>query len=667
MFHNLKYLFRHAVLLLVVLLFMRSCFAVAFVPLEVVGSHLSVFPHLLFNVLRFDVQVVCYVLLLPTVLTLVFAVLRKSWADRVLSRFRSIYFSIVSAFILVISGIDLGFYANFNSHINLTFFDFFNEGPLSLLQTIWEEYHCVYEAIAFLIVLLPVLWCIRRIERGSVSAGRSAVLSASPAPSAGPSVRRRICLSSVLLLYIAFLVIGLRGSVWRFPLQIEDTFVSDQKTLNDLVPNAVYMLKKAYKEKKDAFRMENTADLLQQFRFKSLQEALDVYTGGKVKMERNDTLAALQHALFAEADDTMRLPQPNVVIIYSESWSNYLFHLQRKDAEMYFHLRRHFHDDLLFRNFQSVQNGTVASLENLYVSTPYPRFFASAYRFRLLPTSIALPFKASRYTTMFMSGMDAAWENCAEALVHQHFDAVYDKFHILKDYPRATYNSIGVYDEYLFQALLGQLEKPSAKRRMIAVMTTTNHPPFEFPRNLKLPPLPESVYHDKCFAEHNRKVLDKYLTGFRYYNKVLGEFLDRFKASAAAKNTILVITGDHNVRSILDYDVVDRRYEHSVPLYLYLPPYLRKAAYRRLTCRWGSHDDIVPTLAPFAFRHTKYFKMGRNLLDTSAPDSIYFSANVEQLEAAPAYRRQAERRTDARNLLRLVYFGKVLKRAGKGD
>ena len=99
---------------------------------------------------------------------------------------------------------------------------------------------------------------------------------------------------------------------------------------------------------------------------------------------------------------------------------------------------------------------------------------------------------------------------------------------------------------------------------MIAVMTTTNHPPFEFPKDLKLPPLPESFYAKKCFAEHNRKVLDKYLTGFRYYNKVLNEFLNRFKASAAAKNTILIITGDHNVRSILDYTQVDKRWERSV-------------------------------------------------------------------------------------------------------
>ena len=653
MYKNLKYLIKYSAIILVILLLVRICFAVAFVPMSVISSNLAVFPRLLFNLLRFDVQVICYVLLLPTVLTFIFAVLRKPWTDHVLSRFRLIYFSIVSVLLLIISGIDMGFYANFNSHINLTFFDFFNEGPMSLIQTVWEEYHCVYEAIAFLLITLPVLLLIRKIELSNLSSRRSVQSSYGRESSR----RNSINLLLIILLYIVFLAIGLRGSVWRFPLQIEDTFVSNQKTLNDLVPNAVYMLKKAYKEKRNAFKVENTSDLLKQYKFKSLQEALDIYTGGKVRMVKNDTLTALQHALFARVGDSLKQRQPNIVIIYSESWSNYLFNLQQKDAEMYFGLERHFKEDLLFRNFQSVQNGTINSLENLFVSTPFPHFFTSSYRFNTLPTSIALPFKASNYTTMFMSGMDAAWENCAEALPHQQFDAVYDKFFLLKDYPHATYNSIGVYDEYLFQALLDKLNKPSKKRQMITVMTTTNHPPFEFPKDLKLPPLPDSFYGKKCFAEHNRKVLDKYLTGFRYYNKALNDFLNRFKASAAAKNTILVITGDHNVRVILNHDVIDKRYEHSVPLYVYLPPYLRKEAYSKLTNRWGSHDDILATLAPFAFRNTKYFKMGKNLLDTSVSDSTYYSANVDQIEAIPTYQKKAERLTAARNLLRQVYFG----------
>ncbi len=100
--------------------------------------------------------------------------------------------------------------------------------------------------------------------------------------------------------------------------------------------------------------------------------------------------------------------------------------------------------------------------------------------------------------------------------------------------------------------------------------------------------------------------------------------------------------------------------KYSVHLYVYLPPYLRKEAYNKLTSRWGSHDDILAMLAPFAFRNTKYFKMGKNLLDTSVSDSTYFSVNIDQIEAIPTYQKKAERLTDARNLLRLVYFTKVL-------
>lgn len=643
MYNDLKLLFKHATIILVILLFVRCCFAVAFVPLGIFADHPGILPLFFFNILRFDVQIICYILLLPTTLTLIVTAVRKPWTARFLSKFRRIYFSVIDVLVLMIGGIDLGFYANFNSHINLTFFDFFNEGPISLLQTIWEEYHCVYEGLAFLLIVTPLLWTIHRIEK--------------PLYCAVTTKRKTI---TVWILFIVGLTIGLRGSIWRFPLQIEDTFVSDNKLINDLVTNGIYMLKKAFKEKKNAFKLKDTTQLLQEYRFTSLQEVLDIYTDGKVKLLNNDTLTALKQALFASVPDTLHGPQPNIVIIYSESWSDYLLDLQDKNTEMCFTLQRHLTEDLLFRNFQSVQNGTVAALENLFVATPYPRFFASAYRFRLMPTSMALPFRASGYTTTFMSGMDTAWENCAEALLHQHFQHIYDKFNLLKDYPSATYNSIGIYDEYLFTALLDQLNKSTKQPMMLALMTTTNHPPFEFLSNLRLPALPTSVYKKKCFAEHNQEVLQKYLTGFRYFNKTLGEFLDKFKASKAAQNTILIVTGDHNVRSILDYNIVEKRYKHAVPLYIYLPPALRNPVYKRLTNHWGSHDDILPTLAPFAFRNTTYFKMGKNLLDTMAPDSIYFSANVEQMEAQPNGLRRAIRKTKARNLLREVYFNSIL-------
>ena len=643
---KLTEILKHTLVIVSIFFIVRLLFAVCFVPFTTFEVYAKSLPFAAFNALRFDLQVAAYVAILPFLVILVCLFVHNRSVAGWLLRFISTYYVVLEIVLLILALVDIGFYSNFHSHINITFFDFFNENPLSLLQTIWEEYHVILYLSAVGLASFGIYILARKIAKGTLNCENKQESLA---------VNRKTIV--LIVLFLVAEVVCLRGSVWRFPLQVEDSFVSSSKQINDLVPNAAYMLKKAVKEKKNAFAFRSIESLLSEYKFKSLQEAINVYTNSDTIRLQGDTLAALRTALFRTVPDTMKHKQPNVLIIYEESWSNYLMNLDSRRCDMLFGMRRHLKEDLLFRNFQSVGNGTIASIENIVSSVPFPRFFSSPYRFHCLPSSVALPFNESGYTTEFISGMDVAWENCAEALVHQQFDAIYDKFSLLKDYPHATYNSIGVYDEYLFKALLDRLEKPSKKRQMIAVMTTTNHPPFEFPKDLKLPPLPESFYGKKCFAEHNRKVLDKYLTGFRYYNKVLNEFLNRFKASAAAKNTILIITGDHNVRSILDYDAVDKRYEHSVPLYIYLPTYLRKEAYNKLTNRWGSHDDILATLAPFAFHDTKYFKMGHNLLDTSVPDSTYYSANVDQIESVPTYRKEAERLTAARNLLRQVYFG----------
>jgi len=129
---------------------------------------------------------------------------------------RKVYYAIVNILILALSGIDLGFFSNFNSHINLTFFDFFNEGPMSLIQAIWEEYHCVYEGLAFLFLSLLILYVIRRIESDKVLARQTNCSLGGRKTSRCQLIK----LSVIILLYIAFVVIGMRGSVWRFPLQI---------------------------------------------------------------------------------------------------------------------------------------------------------------------------------------------------------------------------------------------------------------------------------------------------------------------------------------------------------------------------------------------------------------------------------------------------------------
>ena len=642
---KLTEILKHTLVIVSIFFIVRLLFAVCFVPFTTFEVYAKSLPFAAFNALRFDLQVAAYVAILPFLVILVCLFVRNRSVAGWLSRFISTYYVVLEIVLLILALVDIGFYSNFHSHINITFFDFFNENPLSLLQTIWEEYHVILYLSAVCLASFVIYILAQNIAKGTLNCENK---------QASLVVNRKTI--ALVVLFLVAEVVCLRGSVWRFPLQVEDSFVSSSKQINDLVPNAAYMLKKAMKEKKNAFAFRSIGSLLSEYKFKSLQEAINVYTNSDTIRLQGDTLAALRTALFRTVPDTMTHKQPNVLIIYEESWSNYLMNLDSPRCDMLLGMRRHLKEDLLFRNFQSVGNGTIASIENIVSSVPFPRFFSSPYRFHCLPSSVALPFNESGYTTEFISGMDVAWENCAEALKYQHFTKVTGKFTLKEQHPEYEYNSIGVFDHYLFRSIQERLDQHTAKPQMLLCMTTTNHPPFEFPKDVQLKAVPDDYYNNECFAEKSHEVLQKYITGFRYANKTLGDFLDKFKQSKAAENTIVIISGDHNVRSILDYTQVDKRWERSVPLYIYLPPYLRKESNRRMTNRWGSHDDILATLAPFAFRNTKYMCLGNNLLKEGVADSTYYSANVEQLLACPAYQAQAQRIVSARNLLRIVFF-----------
>lgn len=637
---RLQILVAYAAVILLILACSRAIFTFIFVPFSEITKNISALPLALFNALRFDLQVAAYILIIPTLVSILIPLAIGNKGIKFLRSFHQIYFSIMASIIILLAQIDMGFYHNFRNHINITFFDFFNEGPYELLRTIWQEYHVLIYLTIFACCVTIIIITTRYIENkehkhtSEVSTYKAVI---------------------VLIAYLLIIIVCLRGSVWRFPLQVEDTSVCNSKTINDIVPNCVYMLKKAFKEKSNAFAIKKIDELVAEQHFSSLQQAMDIYTHKHMPIGK-DTLQALQNTLFCHIPDTSKDIQPNILIIYGESWSNYLINLDSPKSNMLYGMRKHFKEDFLFRNFQSVRNATIASIENITVSTPFPRFFKSRFHMYTQPSSIALPFNKSGYTTEFISGMDVAWENCAEALSHQQFTKVSGKYTLLKENPHYQYNSVGIYDHHLFDAILKRLTKPSHRPQMILAMTTTSHPPFEFPDDLHLQPLSDDFYHQQCFAEKDKDILKKYIDGYRYYNRALGEFLDKFKHTAAAQNTIVIATGDHNIRSILDGNVIGNRWIYSVPLYLYLPPRLNNTRYRLLTERWGCHDDILPTIASFALRNTSYLKMGNNLLDLRKPSYSYYSYNQEHTIALPAYRKQADNIIRARNLLRMVYF-----------
>lgn len=585
-------------------------------------AHADSLPMLLWNAWRFDTQALTYISLPILVASLIVPWFGNNAVKRCIRFMRGYYAVMLSALSALVTA-EFFFYGNFNSRYNIVFFDFFDEGPWGLLQTMWQDYPFARIVLAVIALGLVIFFIGRYIskiqirERGFF--GTSAAI-----------------ISTVAIAGITF--IFMRGSVTRYTLQVEAFMVSTDETINQSVPNAVYLLKKAYKERSNSFKLYSDEQLLTREGFKSIDEAIEA---AGLQLVDGTNSEKCEAALFSStpgySNDT--LPCPNVLLVLSESWSNFLTEMDNEEKlDLLCSLREHLQQDIMLNNFQSVRNGTIYSIEAVTLTMPYMRFFNSRYRFKSLPTSIAYPFKQNGYSTTFVTGMDPTWENVLEGLGYQSFDTIIGRQDILHDIKGSTTSAIGVYDEFLMQYIFERLSNDkSGTPQFILALTTTNHPPFTYPDNMQLPPLGDEWYKSP-YLTGDQEVLRKYGLGAQYANRSIGDFLTTLKASPLAQNTIVVVTGDHNVRSILDYDKVPTKQRFAVPLYIYLPPQyaLSNSNKERIEKRYGSHYDLLSTIAPLALKkETHYLNIGQNLLDTTANNNNFFSYSEKQL-LAPA-------------------------------
>ena len=597
-------------------------------------------PLFLWNSWRFDAQAITYISLPAIVAILIVSFMGSSIVCR-LKRAMQWYFSIMYAILSSIVCAEFFFYDNFNSRYNVVFFDFFDEGPLGLLQTMWQDYPIIKILLAILLVAFLIFAAGKYIQRINI----------------GLPARLKGIASAVIgcILVAGLTFVFMRGSVTRYTLQVEAFMVSTDENINQSVPNAIYLLKKANKERRNSFALLSDEKLLKKGAFASMDEAIEAAALGPAIGENDKE--KVENAIFAKAAGVENAP--NVVVILNESWSRFLLEMDKGEKlDLLCSLRSHMAEDLYFGNIQSVRNGTIYSIESVTMAMPYDKFFNSRYRFASFKSSIAYPFKESGYSTSFITGMDPTWENVLEGLSCQSFDTIIGRQNILHTIKNSTTSAIGVYDEFLYEYIHDWLDlgKKSGKPQFILALTTTNHPPFTYPENMQLPPLTDEWYSSP-YLVGDKEVLRKYGLGAQYANKCLGDFLTRFKKSQHSENTIVVAVGDHNVRSVLNYDKVPHRYMRAVPMYMYLPQSY-KVDKEVVTERYGSHYDILPTLAPLcAKENVEYLAIGNNLLDTAKANSAFYSYNEKQLLVPEtADKDSVARIIEARRLLMEIFY-----------
>lgn len=125
--------------------------------------------------------------------------------------------------------------------------------------------------------------------------------------------------------------------------------------------------------------------------------------------------------------------------------------------------------------------------------------------------------------------------------------------------------------------------------------------------DLDIQPFEQYITSDPVTFKRNLEV-------YYYAINQLGLFLKRLKESNHSENTIVIATGDHNVREALSYPPHWRHKNVAVPIIFRVPEAYKQGSAD--TSVWVSHRDINNTICELALSNDNYFGTGVNLYDT---------------------------------------------------
>ena len=408
-------------------------------------------------------------------------------------------------------------------------------------------------------------------------------------------------------LCIILLIIGARGSLGTYPLKEDNYRISTLPIFNHLATNPLLALDWAYSNyKADAHISPPSAQ-----RGEALQEALF------------PLLRQSPYSMFLKDNP------PHIVVNLMESFgSNMLIYDELPHNDLLGALRKHFDEDFVFFRFLSGANGTLASFFMLFFDSPTPLSRGSA-KTTSLPYNPFAIYANAGYEVIYITSGYESWQNTGDYMRIQGVGHIYDALHLMERFPQSKKdkNAYGIPDEYAYKLafeILSNAQKPT----FIAILTTSNHPPYHLPHTYAPKPitLSEAI---KAKAKNNeaKQKLQTSMTLYQYANNAFGEFLDRIKDSALKSKTIIAATGDHYVRDFSSNARTDKAIAYAVPFYIYVPQDYAKAIHYDST-RIGSHKDIFPTLYELSLSHTQYMSVGgRNILATQDKAPYAFGYN----------------------------------------
>lgn len=546
---------------------------------------------------RFDVSAICYAFLPIALFWLISLFVPKNKAagfSGFYNAFSVVYLSIALLVYVSLLITDFFYFQFFQSHINILFFGIFNDDTQAVLHSVWKDYP-IFKILLVYLTAFVGFWFVQRNVR---STNRHI-----------EATTKSKVFGLVLLLVFPLFFIGMRGSLDVFTLRREHTNVSSNVFANSLCYNAIYALKFANSELK-ANRIDPDIDAtLRKAGLTSVAEAQELY--------RKEVVNGFDSEFYSTTNSNDFLAQnpPNVVFVLMESMSNHYFELNSETFNVLGDLKEELPYLYYFKNGLSSFNGTIFSLENLLVNTPKNIISQSSYFDTPFSSSVARPFKEQGYHTYFLTGASVSWRNVDNFIAHQGFDFIEGKSHIENKYPDAELFAWGAHDGYLFDYIEDKLKEPTKQAKFIFSLTISNHTPYEIPKNYTPYPISMDATMKKEIRVDEKMAYDNFYA-HQYAASQLAKLIHNIRNSELGENTIIVATGDHNIRQVFEYSDETGFLKRSVPVLMYIPEKYKPAYFDPEL--FVSHKDIFPTLFNLSLSNQRYVYSGDDMFKKSS-------------------------------------------------
>jgi len=505
-----------------------------------------------------------------------------------------VYSTIFLQVLIIFEIINFYFFKFYQSKINVIIFGFFQDDTKAVLLSIWKEYPVIPIIIGFLILCwLTVKFLIYLFNDLKVKS---------------IAINRWLQITTVIF-STSLYFLGMRGSISMTPLDKRHATISNNAFVNTLALNGLFSMKSACTDKKESYIDLNESKMLNYYGFNSIEEA--------TKLLYNSNNANFPNSFFNQTptNNFLEKNKPNVVFILMESMSNFYLDMDSRDCNLLGTLKDVMDSCYLFRNFLPSGSSTIYSLESIIINSPKSPVSQSPYQNISFDESIAKPFEKKGYETLFITGGKMGWRNLNNFIPNQFFDKIEAEPTLQASYPNAKHGEWGIHDEILFRKLFDELSHSNGTPKFIFAMTISHHSPYDIPNDYIAKPIKIPKWA-KSQMKYDEQLVLKSLKAYQYANNYLGEFIKKIISSPLRENTIIVATGDHNIRQLFNYSSNDFFMQCSVPLVMYVPPKYRPKN-KINTNKFGSHKDIFPTLYNLALSNAIYANFGTNLFSTS--------------------------------------------------